>query len=149
LEQLVAHFTPVLDFMAYDKEYHESHIHTYKLECFTAILAATPTDEVGNRLRDYLANKGLTQSLLDYIVNHFPLEKKKDSDEWLAALSLPALQHVLLILTGLVKGYAPAQEAIGKAGLAKHLHRLECVASASAAIGTLAENVLAELEQHP
>ena len=133
-------------------------------------------------MRELLANSGLLQSLLDYILQHFPLDKKKDSDEyaikqtpfssklvligffpppppnlplfssktrWVASLSLPALQHVLLLLTGQVKSHVPSQEAVGTLSLQKHLHRLECVTSTSAAIGTLAENVLSVLEENP
>eukprot|EP00698_Gefionella_okellyi_P019390 TRINITY_DN593_c0_g2_i1.p1 TRINITY_DN593_c0_g2~~TRINITY_DN593_c0_g2_i1.p1 ORF type:complete len:2390 (-),score=701.17 TRINITY_DN593_c0_g2_i1:133-7272(-) len=151
MEQLVSFFLPHLDWAAYDATGHRHESTQLLVECFVNMCHfmsdAHPDDETSARLKDIIERYGITQAAVEYLVRAFPDALVKDSEEWTAALSLPALPLVEALLAGLAVHHEPSQEMLQRAGAIKVLHRLEGVAS-TRNIGPLAESVLEALKDN-
>ncbi|MGH0168045.1 UNVERIFIED_CONTAM: hypothetical protein FKN15_073672 [Acipenser sinensis] len=113
------------------KKYDEEHSADDKvfLDCFCKIAAGIKNNSNGHHLKDLILQKGITQNALDYMEKHLPSAKNLDADVWKKFLSRPGIQ---LIGTDSIT----------------NLHKLEQVSS-DEGIGTLAENLLDALREHP
>ncbi|CAM9322904.1 unnamed protein product, partial [Lampetra planeri] len=90
---------------------------------------------------------GVVQRALAYTARHIPSAKNLDAEVWKKFLGRPALPFVVRLLTGLAQQHTPTQALIGAESIPL-LHTLEQVSSEEG-IGTLAENLLEALRQHP
>ena len=72
---------------------------------------------------------------------------RTDSEDWKDFISKPALPYVLRVLAGLSKGHEKTAVTIGRE-MVPMLHKLEQVSS-DEHIGTLAENLLDAVREHP
>ncbi|KYQ89094.1 hypothetical protein DLAC_10325 [Tieghemostelium lacteum] len=144
MESFVAFFDEFLDFKAYDQSKSKDSTHTYHLDFFTQVSECIRPDSNGFKLRSLIMERGITQQLVEYIINHFPEDKDKTSQEWLDSLQAPALPFVLVLFRGLAMGHEPTQTLALKSNIIKRIHILE-ETSTSAKIGSLSENLLETL----
>ncbi|KAF2077723.1 hypothetical protein CYY_000970 [Polysphondylium violaceum] len=144
MEYLVDFFINYLDFNLYDQEKHKDTNFTNHLDFFAKVLECTRPDNNGQKLRSIIKQRGITQTLIDYLLGHFPEDKDKTSDEWLDSLAKPALPFVLVLFKGLCLGHEPTQTLALESNIIKRIHVLE-ETSTSAKIGSLSENLLETL----
>ncbi|XP_069467171.1 E3 ubiquitin-protein ligase UBR4 isoform X2 [Ambystoma mexicanum] len=145
MQILVDRFKPFCNFDKYDDE-HSTDDKVF-LDCFCKIAAGIKNNSNGHQLKDLILQKGITQNALDYMKKHIPNAKNLDSDIWKKFLSRPALPFILRLLRGLAMQHHPTQILIGTDSIT-NLHKLEQVSS-DEGIGTLAENLLEVLREHP
>ncbi|XP_064423992.1 E3 ubiquitin-protein ligase UBR4 [Latimeria chalumnae] len=145
MQILVDRFKPYCNFDKYDEE-HSADDKVF-LDCFCKIAAGIKNNSNGHQLKDLILQKGVTQNALDYMKKHIPSAKNLDADVWKKFLSRPALPFILRLLRGLATQHPPTQVLIGKDSIT-NLHKLEQVSS-DEGIGTLAENLLDALREHP
>uniref|UniRef100_A0A8C3LR84 E3 ubiquitin ligase UBR4 C-terminal domain-containing protein n=1 Tax=Chrysolophus pictus TaxID=9089 RepID=A0A8C3LR84_CHRPC len=138
---LVDRFKPYCNFDKYDEE-HSGDDKVF-LDCFCKIA----NNSNGHQLKDLILQKGITQNALDYMKKHIPSAKNLDADIWKKFLSRPALPFILRLLRGLATQHPATQVLIGTDSIT-NLHKLEQVSS-DEGIGTLAENLLEALREHP
>ncbi|XP_063293132.1 E3 ubiquitin-protein ligase UBR4 isoform X8 [Pelobates fuscus] len=145
MQILVERFKPYCTFDKYDDE-HSADDKVF-LDCFCKIAAGIKNNSNGHQLKDLILQKGITQNALDYMKKHIPCAKNLDADIWKKFLSRPALPFILRLLRGLATQHPPTQALIGTDSIT-NLHKLEQVSS-DEGIGTLAENLLEALREHP
>ncbi|KAM8927577.1 E3 ubiquitin-protein ligase UBR4 isoform 2-T2 [Pelodytes ibericus] len=145
MQILVDRFKPYCTFDKYDDE-HSADDKVF-LDCFCKIAAGIKNNSNGHQLKDLILQKGITQNALDYMRKHIPSAKNLDADIWKKFLSRPALPFILRLLRGLAMQHTPTQALIGTDSIT-NLHKLEQVSS-DEGIGTLAENLLEALREHP
>ncbi|XP_063173479.1 E3 ubiquitin-protein ligase UBR4 [Candoia aspera] len=145
MEILVDRFKPYCSFDKYDKE-HSGDDKVF-LDCFCKIAAGIKNNTNGHLLKDLILQRGITQNALDYMKKHIPSAKNLDADVWKKFLSRPALPFILRLLRGLATQHPATQALIGTDSIS-NLHKLEQVSS-DEGIGTLAENLLEALREHP
>ncbi|XP_031761327.1 E3 ubiquitin-protein ligase UBR4 isoform X1 [Xenopus tropicalis] len=145
MQILVDRFKPYCTFEKYDDE-HSADDKVF-LDCFCKIAAGIKNNSNGHQLKDLILQKGITQNALDYMKKHIPSAKNLDADIWKKFLSRPALPFILRLLRGLATQHPPTQALIGTDSIS-NLHKLEQVSS-DEGIGTLAENLLEALREHP
>uniref|UniRef100_A0A8C5WBA2 Ubiquitin protein ligase E3 component n-recognin 4 n=1 Tax=Leptobrachium leishanense TaxID=445787 RepID=A0A8C5WBA2_9ANUR len=145
MQILVERFKPYCTFDKYDDE-HSADDKVF-LDCFCKIAAGIKNNSNGHQLKDLILQKGITQNALDYMKKHIPCAKNLDADIWKKFLSRPALPYILRLLRGLATQHPPSQALIGTDSIT-NLHKLEQVSS-DEGIGTLAENLLEALREHP
>ncbi|XP_041871799.1 E3 ubiquitin-protein ligase UBR4 [Corvus kubaryi] len=145
MQILVDRFKPYCNFDKYDEE-HSGDDKVF-LDCFCKIAAGIKNNSNGHQLKDLILQKGITQNALDYMKKHIPSAKNLDADIWKKFLSRPALPFILRLLRGLATQHPATQVLIGTDSIT-NLHKLEQVSS-DEGIGTLAENLLEALREHP
>ncbi|XP_059232403.1 E3 ubiquitin-protein ligase UBR4 isoform X2 [Mustela nigripes] len=145
MQILVERFKPYCSFDKYDED-HSGDDKVF-LDCFCKIAAGIKNSSNGHQLKDLILQKGITQSALDYMKKHIPSAKNLDADIWKKFLSRPALPFILRLLRGLAVQHPATQVLIGTDSIT-NLHKLEQVSS-DEGIGTLAENLLEALREHP
>uniref|UniRef100_A0A8D2L812 Ubiquitin protein ligase E3 component n-recognin 4 n=1 Tax=Varanus komodoensis TaxID=61221 RepID=A0A8D2L812_VARKO len=145
MQILVDRFKPFCSFDKYDEE-HSGDDKVF-LDCFCKIAAGIKNNSNGHLLKDLILQRGITQSALDYMRKHIPSAKNLDADVWKKFLSRPALPFILRLLRGLATQHPGTQVLIGNDSIS-NLHKLEQVSS-DEGIGTLAENLLEALREHP
>ncbi|XP_064028194.1 E3 ubiquitin-protein ligase UBR4 isoform X5 [Pogoniulus pusillus] len=145
MQILVERFKPYCNFDKYDEE-HSGDDKVF-LDCFCKIAAGIKNNSNGHQLKDLILQKGITQNALDYMKKHIPSAKNLDADIWKKFLSRPALPFILRLLRGLATQHPATQVLIGTDSIT-NLHKLEQVSS-DEGIGTLAENLLEALREHP
>ncbi|XP_070615566.1 E3 ubiquitin-protein ligase UBR4 isoform X3 [Erythrolamprus reginae] len=145
MEILVDRFKPYCSFDKYDEE-HSGDDKVF-LDCFCKIAAGIKNNSNGHLLKDLILQRGITQCALDYMKKHIPSAKNLDADVWKKFLSRPALPFILRLLRGLATQHPATQALIGTDSIS-NLHKLEQVSS-DEGIGTLAENLLEALREHP
>ncbi|XP_058849008.1 E3 ubiquitin-protein ligase UBR4 isoform X2 [Acipenser ruthenus] len=145
MQILVDRFKPYCIFDKYDEE-HSADDKVF-LDCFCKIAAGIKNNSNGHHLKDLILQKGITQNALDYMEKHLPSAKNLDADVWKKFLSRPGLPYILRLLRGLATQHPPTQVLIGTDSIT-NLHKLEQVSS-DEGIGTLAENLLDALREHP
>ncbi|EQB78628.1 E3 ubiquitin-protein ligase UBR4 [Camelus ferus] len=145
MQILVERFKPYCSFDKYDED-HSGDDKVF-LDCFCKIAAGIKNNSNGHQLKDLILQKGITQSALDYMKKHIPSAKNLDADIWKKFLSRPALPFILRLLRGLAIQHPATQVLIGTDSIT-NLHKLEQVSS-DEGIGTLAENLLEALREHP
>nr|XP_026654185.1 E3 ubiquitin-protein ligase UBR4 [Zonotrichia albicollis] len=145
MQILVDRFKPYCNFDKYDEE-HSGDDKVF-LDCFCKIAAGIKNNSNGHQLKDLILQKGITQNALDYMKKHIPSAKNLDADIWKRFLSRPALPFILRLLRGLATQHPATQVLIGTDSIS-NLHKLEQVSS-DEGIGTLAENLLEALREHP
>ncbi|XP_078094991.1 E3 ubiquitin-protein ligase UBR4 isoform X5 [Mustelus asterias] len=145
MQILVDRFKPYCNFDKYDEE-HNTDDKVF-LDCFCKIAAGIKNNSNGHQLKELILQKGITQNALEYIRKHIPSAKNLDADVWKKFLSKPALPFILRLLRGLAMQHPPTQMLIGTDSIT-NLHKLEQVSS-DEGIGTLAENLLEALREHP
>ncbi|KAJ7306602.1 hypothetical protein JRQ81_009992 [Phrynocephalus forsythii] len=145
MQILVDRFKPYCNFDNYDEE-HSGDDKVF-LDCFCKIAAGIKNNSNGHLLKDLILQRGITQSALDYMKKHIPSAKNLDADVWKKFLSRPALPFILRLLRGLATQHPATQVLIGTDSI-PNLHKLEQVSS-DEGIGTLAENLLEALREHP
>ncbi|XP_027698524.1 E3 ubiquitin-protein ligase UBR4 isoform X1 [Vombatus ursinus] len=145
MQILVDRFKPYCSFDKYDED-HTGDDKVF-LDCFCKIAAGIKNNSNGHQLKDLILQKGITQSALDYMKKHIPSAKNLDADIWKKFLSRPALPFILRLLRGLAIQHPSTQVLIGTDSIT-NLHKLEQVSS-DEGIGTLAENLLEALREHP
>ncbi|XP_033375251.1 E3 ubiquitin-protein ligase UBR4 [Parus major] len=145
MQILVDRFKPYCNFDKYDEE-HSGDDKVF-LDCFCKIAAGIKNNSNGHQLKDLILQKGITQNALDYMKKHIPSAKNLDADIWKRFLSRPALPFILRLLRGLATQHPATQVLIGTDSIT-NLHKLEQVSS-DEGIGTLAENLLEALREHP
>ncbi|XP_069598111.1 E3 ubiquitin-protein ligase UBR4 isoform X6 [Ranitomeya imitator] len=146
MQILVDRFKPYCTFEKYDDE-HCTDDKVF-LDCFCKIAAGIKNNSNGHQLKDLILQKGITQNALDYMKKHIPSAKNLDADIWKKFLSRPALPFILRLLRGLATQHLPTQQALIGTDSITNLHKLEQVSS-DEGIGTLAENLLEALREHP
>ncbi|EPQ18169.1 E3 ubiquitin-protein ligase UBR4 [Myotis brandtii] len=145
MQILVERFKPYCSFEKYDED-HSGDDKVF-LDCFCKIAAGIKNNSNGHQLKDLILQKGITQNALDYMKKHIPSAKNLDADIWKKFLSRPALPFILRLLRGLAMQHPATQVLIGTDSIT-NLHKLEQVSS-DEGIGTLAENLLEALREHP
>ncbi|XP_055978695.1 E3 ubiquitin-protein ligase UBR4 isoform X1 [Sorex fumeus] len=145
MQILVERFKPYCNFDKYDED-HSGDDKVF-LDCFCKIAAGIKNNSNGHQLKDLILQKGITQNALDYMKKHIPSAKNLDADIWKKFLSRPALPFILRLLRGLAMQHPATQVLIGTDSIT-NLHKLEQVSS-DEGIGTLAENLLEALREHP
>ncbi|XP_022407757.1 E3 ubiquitin-protein ligase UBR4 isoform X2 [Delphinapterus leucas] len=145
MQILVERFKPYCSFDKYDED-HSGDDKVF-LDCFCKIAAGIKNNSNGHQLKDLILQKGITQNALDYMKKHIPSAKNLDADIWKKFLSRPALPFILRLLRGLAIQHPATQVLIGTDSIT-NLHKLEQVSS-DEGIGTLAENLLEALREHP
>ncbi|KFO19168.1 E3 ubiquitin-protein ligase UBR4 [Fukomys damarensis] len=145
MQILVERFKPYCNFDKYDED-HSGDDKVF-LDCFCKIAAGIKNNSNGHQLKDLILQKGITQNALDYMKKHIPSAKNLDADIWKKFLSRPALPFILRLLWGLAIQHPATQVLIGTDSIT-NLHKLEQVSS-DEGIGTLAENLLEALREHP
>ncbi|XP_052722001.1 E3 ubiquitin-protein ligase UBR4-like isoform X2 [Crassostrea angulata] len=145
---LLNHFKPYLDFTKFDLEHTQDE--TLHLDCFCEVASGIESNANGIRLKNMIADHGITKMAVDYILLNSPKVKTllpTDTENWKDFIQKPALSYVLRLLTGLSQGHPPTQLLIG-AECIPILHKLE-QASSDKHIGTMAENLLEALKKNP
>ncbi|XP_039612074.1 E3 ubiquitin-protein ligase UBR4 isoform X4 [Polypterus senegalus] len=145
MQILVERFKPYCSFDKYDEE-HNADDKVF-LDCFCKIAAGIKNNSNGHQLKDLILQMGITQNALDYMKKHIPSAKNLDADVWKKFLARPGLPFILRLLRGLATQHPPSQVLIGTDSIT-NLHKLEQVSS-DEGIGTLAENLLEALREHP
>lgn len=113
MAHLCDYFKDVLNFESFEKQH--SPQDEQKLELFCVMANSIEPNIVGNILKDYIMNLGITQKSINYILNAPSVKLtlfKCDCPDVKNFISRPALKYVLRILTGLSVGHEPTQLAI-------------------------------------
>ncbi|XP_064395390.1 E3 ubiquitin-protein ligase UBR4-like isoform X5 [Halichondria panicea] len=142
---LLQHFEPYLNFEKFDL--HQSAENTLYLDCFCVVAAGIGKDASGEKLKDLAKETGLTPAAVAYLKSKVPSKIGSfDTPEWKLCISQPSLPYVLKMLAGLCHWHTKTQEILKE--VISELHLLEQVAS-DQHIGTLAENLLEVVAEHP
>ena len=71
--QLLLHFAPYADFVAYDEGKHADEAHTFGLECLVATLTSVkPGSPLASRVKAAVLADGLASQAASYIIKHLP-----------------------------------------------------------------------------
>ncbi|CAI0553248.1 unnamed protein product [Linum tenue] len=158
MEALVEHFNPYLqDWMEFDnlQKEHEDNpkddIITEKaakqrftIENFVRVSESLKTSSCGERLKDIIVEKGITDTAVRHLRESFAVAGQagfKSTAEWALGLKLPSVPLILSMLRGLSMGHFATQRCIDEGRILPLLHTLEGV-SGENEIGARAENLL-------
>lgn len=145
---LVNPFRSSLDFDKFDVEHSYSDV--LNIDLFCIMVDAIERNENGNQLKDLIVRERIVANAMKYLTTHAPPMKSSllaTSEEWKEFTSRPALKYVLRILGGLSQGHTATQILVSTDCIPV-VHGLEQVSS-DARVGTLAENLLEAIKQHP
>lgn len=145
---LIDYFKPSIDFDRFDQEH--SALNDSSIDLFCIMVDAIERNENGNQLKDFIVSERVIANSMKYLTTHAPPLKSSllaTSEEWKEFTSRPALKYVLRILGGLSQGHVSTQILISRECI-PIVHGLEQVSS-DARVGTLAENLLEAIKQHP
>lgn len=120
------------------------------MDLFCIMVDAIDQNDNGNLLKDYIMSEGIFSSSLDYLKTEAPPLRSSllaNSEEWKNFTSRPALKYVLRFLAGLSRGHVSSQLLIAEDCI-PIVHGLEQVSS-DTRVGTLAENLLEAIKEHP
>uniref|UniRef100_H2YSY5 E3 ubiquitin ligase UBR4 C-terminal domain-containing protein n=1 Tax=Ciona savignyi TaxID=51511 RepID=H2YSY5_CIOSA len=145
MQMLIDHFKPILHFEKYDESHTDDE--TLYLNCFCQIVVGIQLNANGNQLKDLIVKNGVVQEALSYLNTHIPEHTNFDAEDWKIFTSRPGLPYCLRMLTGLCTNHTLTQELVGETAI-PGLHSLEQVSTAEG-IGSLSENVLEALQEHP
>lgn len=145
---LIDYFKPYLDFDRFDQQ----HLNQDEIciDLFCSMVDAIEHNENGNQLKDYIVSEGIVTSSLEYLTSKAPPLRSlllATSEEWKNFTSRPALKYVLRLLAGQSEAHAVSQMLISRSCI-PIVHGLEQVSSDSR-VGTLAENLLEAIKEHP
>ncbi|KAJ9147476.1 hypothetical protein P3X46_029633 [Hevea brasiliensis] len=158
MEALIQHFNPYLqDWMDFDQlqKHHEDNPkdeniaqkaaeQRFTVENFVRVSESLKTSSCGERLKDIILEKGITDVAIKHLSESFAVAGQagfKSRAEWLSGLKLPSVPHILSMLRGLSMGHLATQRCIDEGGILALLHALEGVAGENE-IGARAENLL-------
>ncbi|WCJ25516.1 auxin transport protein (BIG) [Euphorbia peplus] len=158
MEALIQHFNPYLqDWGEFDtlQKNHEDNPkdenialkageHRFTVENFVRVSESLKTSSCGERLKDIILEKRITDVAVKYLRDSFAVAGQagfKSSAEWSTGLKLPSVPHILSMLRGLSTGHLATQTCIDEGGILPLLHALEGV-SGENEIGARAENLL-------
>ncbi|XVF20872.1 hypothetical protein REPUB_Repub12eG0040500 [Reevesia pubescens] len=158
MEALVQHFNPYLqdwgEFDRFQKQHQDNPKdesiaqqaakQIFTVENFVRVSESLKTSSCGERLKDIILEKGITGVAVRHLSESFAVAGQagfKSSAEWVSALKLPSVPHVLSMLRGLSIGHFATQRYIDEGGILPLLHALEGV-SGENEIGAKAENLL-------
>jgi len=167
IDLLIDYFYPYLDFEKYDATSTNKstttsivlntsnptvntntpleHDQTLHLECFSSVCENIRIDENGAKLKDAILNRGITRTLIQYLLLRFsPENNDPQSEAWTLSISLPSLEYVLRQLAGLCRFHSATQRLIFDSHLIPSIHRLEKTTTVKK-IGNLAENLMEAL----
>lgn len=148
MSAFIDYFKPSIDFDQFDQEH--SALNDSTIDLFCIMVDAIERNENGNQLKDFIVTEKIVANSMKYLTTHAPPLKSSllaTSEEWKEFTSRPALKYVLRILGGLSQGHASTQVLISRDCIPV-VHGLEQVSS-DARVGTLAENLLEAIKQHP
>lgn len=114
------------------------------VENFVRVSESLKTSSCGERLKDIILEKGITQVAVQYLRECFAVVGQagyKSCNEWAYGLKRPSVPLILSMLRGLSKGHLPTQICIDEGGILPLLHALEGVPGENE-IGARAENLL-------
>ncbi|PKU69107.1 auxin transport protein BIG [Dendrobium catenatum] len=114
------------------------------VENFVRVSESLKTSSCGERLKDIILEKGITQVAVQFLRECFAVVGQagyRSSTEWADGLKRPSIPLILSMLRGLSKGHLPTQRCIDEGGVLPLLHALEGV-SGENEIGARAENLL-------
>ncbi|XP_019442749.1 PREDICTED: auxin transport protein BIG-like isoform X1 [Lupinus angustifolius] len=158
MDALVQHFSPYLhDWGAFDR-LQKQHLdnpndesiaqqaakHRFTLENFVMVSESLKTSSFGERLKDIILEKGITETAIRHLKDNFANAEQADfktSAEWGLGLKLPSIPLILSMLRGLSMGHQLTQGCIDEEGILPLLHALERVWGANE-IAERAENLL-------
>ncbi|GLT56357.1 hypothetical protein SLA2020_294010 [Shorea laevis] len=158
MEALIQHFNPYLqgwrEFDQLQKQHQDNPKdeniaqqaakQRFTVENFVRVSESLKTSSCGERLKDIILEKGITDVAVRYLRESFAVTSQagfKSSAEWALALKLPSVPHILSMLRGLSMGHLATQRCIDEGGILPLLHALEGV-SGENEIGARAENLL-------
>lgn len=148
MSALIDYFKPSMNFERFDEEH--SPFNDTTIDLFCIMVDAIERNENGSQLKDFIVSEKIVADSMKYLTSNAPPLKSSllaTSEEWKDFTSRPALKYVLRILGGLSQGHASTQVLISKDCIPV-VHGLEQVSS-DARVGTLAENLLEAIKQHP
>ncbi|XP_057436189.1 auxin transport protein BIG isoform X2 [Lotus japonicus] len=158
MEALIQHFSPYLqDWRVFD-DLQKQHLNNPKddniaqlaakqrftLENFVRVSESLKTSSCGERLKDIILEKGITETAIRHLKDSFSNAGQagyKTSAEWAQGLTVPSIPLILSMLRGLSMGHLLTQKCIDKEGILPLLHALEGVPGENE-IGARAENLL-------
>lgn len=114
------------------------------VENFVQVSESLKTSSCGERLKDIILEKGITQVAVQYLRECFAVVGQagyRTRTEWADGLKHPSVPFILSMLRGLSKGHSPTQKCIDEGGVLPILHALEGVPGENE-IGARAENLL-------
>ncbi|CAN1244214.1 Auxin transport protein BIG [Linum perenne] len=157
MEALVEHFNPYLqDWKEFDvlQKQHEDNPEDnigekaakqrFAVENFVRVSESLKTSSCGERLKDIIIEKGITDTAVRHLRESFAIAGQtgfKSTAEWSLGLKLPSVPLILSMLRGLSMGHFATQRCIDEGGVLPLLHALEGV-SGENEIGARAENLL-------
>ncbi|CAN0876126.1 Auxin transport protein BIG [Linum grandiflorum] len=157
MEALVEHFNPYLqDWKEFDvlQKQHEDNPEDniaeravkqrFAVENFVRVSESLKTSSCGERLKDIILEKGITDTAVRHLRESFAIAGQtgfKSTAEWSLGLKLPSVPLILSMLRGLSMGHFATQRCIDEGGVLALLHALEGV-SGENEIGARAENLL-------
>lgn len=158
MDALVQHFSPYLqDWGEFDRlqKQHQDNPkdesvaqqaakQRFTLENFVRVSESLKTSSCGERLKDIILEKGITDVAIRHLTNSFAVAGQagfKSSAGWALGLKLPSVPLILSMLRGLSMGHLATQRCIDEGGILPLLHALEGVAGENE-IGARAENLL-------
>lgn len=148
MSALIDCFRPSINFDVFDQEH--SALNESLIDLFCIMADAIEPNENGNQLKDFLVSETIVSNCTKYLNTYAPPLKSSllaTSEEWKRFTSKPALKYVLRILGGLSRSHAATQVLIARDCI-PIVHGLEQVSS-DARVGSLAENLLEAIKQHP
>ncbi|EPS73190.1 hypothetical protein M569_01564, partial [Genlisea aurea] len=158
MEVLIQHFEPYLkDWSEFDRLQkqceenpkdetivQQSAKQKLALENFVRVSESLKASSCGERLKDIILEKGISQVAVRHLKICFPCTSEsgyKSSPEWQSGLKLASIPLILSMLRGLSMGHFATQCCIDEEGILPLLHALESV-SGENEIGAKAENLL-------
>jgi E3 ubiquitin-protein ligase UBR4 len=145
---LVDYYKSSIDFEKFDADHSAAIDSTFDLFCI--LVDSIEKNDNGNQLKDFIISEKIVTKSIQYLTSHAPPLKSSllaTSEEWKDFTTRPALKYVLRILGGLSQHHASTQVLISRDCI-PIVHGLEQVSS-DAHVGTLAENLLEAIKQHP
>jgi len=151
MHTLLDHFTPYFDFDKFDEEKSSDAI--LHLDCFCMITEAITSSVSGLKLKDFIIEKGMVATALEYLHRHTPSKSFRasgilDSAKWKDFLAKPALPYILKLLTGLINEHEGIQVILSEDKNVALLHHLEQVSSEEM-VGSRAESLMEALREFP
>jgi len=114
------------------------------LDCLVSVVQRMGQDATALKLRAAFKDRGVVGRLTGALASTLPLGKDKDDPAWSEAVAVDSLPRLLQLLSGMSRGFAPAQREVASAGVLGAVHVLEEMAS-ERQTGSLAEDLLSAL----
>lgn len=152
MEALIQHFEPYLqDWSEFDRLQKQQQDNPkdeakqkFAVENFVRVSESLNTSSCGERLKDIILEKGITDIAVRHLRDSFAVAGQvgfKSKEEWTSCLKLPSVPLILSMLRGLSMGHLATQRFIDEEGILPLLHALEGVTGENE-IGARAENLL-------